>query len=65
MNSTVIAVDLAIDVFEVAISNLAGKVLERRRLNRTQFQQFLIKRKPAQFVFKACGTAHYWGRVAT
>ena len=61
MNSTVIAVDLAKDVIEVAIANHSGKILERLRLNRTQFQKLLVKREPATIVFEACGTAHHWG----
>jgi len=64
MNSTVIAVDLAKDVFEVAISTPAGKILERLRLNRTQFHKLLVQREPAIVVSEACGTAHHWGRVA-
>lgn len=65
MNSTVIAVDLAKDVIEVAIATHSGKILERLRLNRKQFHQLLLRREPATLVFEACGTAHHWGRVAT
>ena len=65
MNSTVIAVDLAKDVFEIAVANRAGKIQERLRLNRSQFNKLLIHREPAELVFEACGTAHHWGRVAT
>lgn len=65
MNSTVIAVDLAKDVFEVAVASHTGKILERLRLNRAQFHRFLIQREPATEVTEACGTAHHWGRVAT
>ena len=65
MNSTVIAVDLAKDVFEIAVASRAGKIQERLRLNRPQFHKLLIQREPAEFVFEACGTAHHWGRVAT
>lgn len=64
MNSTVIAVDLAKDVLEVAIANRSGKITERLRLNRKQFSELLVKRKSALVVFEACGTAHHWGRKA-
>ena len=37
MNSTLIAVDLAKGVIEVAIAKPSGQVIERHRLNRTQF----------------------------
>ena len=65
MNSTVIAVDLAKDVYEIAIAKTSGKVLERLRLNRTQFLKLLVKREPATVVLEACGTAHHWGRKAS
>jgi transposase len=65
MNSTVITVVLAKDVLQVAIATHSGKILENLRLNRTQFQQLLVKGGPAMLLFEACGTAHHWGRVAT
>jgi len=39
MKSTILSVDLAKDVFEVAIANGLGKVLRRHRLTRKKFQQ--------------------------
>lgn len=64
MHSTTIAVDLAKAVFEVAVSQRAGQVTERRRLSRAQFRRFLGEREPATVLMEACGTAHYWGREA-
>lgn len=64
MNATTVAVDLAKDVFEVAIAGLHGQVTRRHRLSRAQFRQLLQHEPPAQVVMEACGTAHYWGRVA-
>lgn len=64
MHSTTIAVDLAKSVFEVAVSQHAGRVSERRRLSRTQFCRFLGEQAPATVLMEACGTAHYWGREA-
>ncbi len=59
-----IAIDLAKNVFEVAVSDLSGKVLERKRLTRLAFQKFLAAIfEPAEFIVEACGTAHYWGRT--
>jgi transposase len=63
MDSRSIAVDLAKDVFEVLDGRTAGQVLERRRLNRQQFQRFLGSLpKGTEIVMEACGTSHYWGR---
>lgn len=64
MQSTTIAVDLAKNVFEVAVSQRAGKVSDRRRLTRAQFTRFLREQPPALFVMEACGTAHHWAREA-
>lgn len=63
MNATTIAVDLAKDVFEIAIANRAGRIVERKRLTRRQFAH-AIDTLPAgtTVVMEACGTAHYWGR---
>lgn len=64
MHSTMIAVDLAKSVFEVAVSERPGKVAERHRLSRGQFSSFLAERASATVVMEACGSAHSWGREA-
>jgi transposase len=63
MDATTVAVDLAKDVFQVAITNRTGRVIERKRLTRGQFERF-VDALPAgaEVVMEACGTAHYWGR---
>lgn len=63
-HSTTIAVDLAKSVFEVAVSERPGRVLERHRLSRPAFLQFLAQHRPATVLLEACSSAHYWGRVA-
>ena len=65
MKSRIIAIDLAKDVFEVAVANAEYRILERHRLSRTQFSTFLSLAPPACVVMESCGTAHYWGRLAT
>ena len=63
MNATTVAVDLAKDVFEVARANRAGRIFERKRLTRRQFERFIDELEPGtDVVMEACGTAHYWGR---
>lgn len=63
MNAMTVAVDLAKDVFEVAITNRAGRMVERKRLTRRQFERW-IEALPAgtSVIMEACATAHYWGR---
>ena len=63
MNATTVAVDLAKDIFEVAVANRAGRIIDRKRLTRAQFSRFVDGLDPGtEVVMEACGTAHYWGR---
>jgi len=43
MNNIHIAVDLAKNVFQIAECNASGKIISRKRLNRTQFQCYLAE----------------------
>ena len=60
----IISVDLAKDVFEVALANRAGRILEHKRLNRACFRKLLSTQAPALVLFEACGTSHFWARQA-
>lgn len=63
MDPTTVAIDLAKDVFEVAVANRAGHVRERKRLTRRQFERLVDTLEPGtEVVMEGCGTAHYWGR---
>jgi transposase len=62
MSKLVIAVDLAKDVFEVAVAHRSGKIIERRRMTRSQFERFWQTREPCAVAMEACGTAHHWAR---
>jgi transposase len=64
MDATTVAVDVAKTVFELAGADPAWRIVFRRRVNRPAFAQFLATSAPLQVVMEACGTAHYWGRVA-
>jgi transposase len=64
MDATTVAVDLAKTVFELALANAQWRLVGRQRLNRAGFARFLKETPPTQVVMEACGTAHYWGRVA-
>lgn len=63
-NNTLVAVDLAKSVFEVAISEIPGRVARQRRLSRERFAEMLAQLPPATIVMEACGSAHFWGRRA-
>lgn len=62
--SGTVAVDLAKTVFQVVIANRAGRITQRHRFSRSQFAAFLRASVPTHVVMEACGTAHYWGRLA-
>ena len=62
MNHTTIAVDLAKNVFEVAVSHKAGKVSEQLRLSRSKLVSLFAKRPEATVLLEACGSAHFWAR---
>jgi len=63
MGKLVIAVDLAKDVFEIAVATSSCKIIERKRLTRPQFERFWQTRKPCSVVMEACGSAHHWARM--
>lgn len=62
MNATTVAIDLAKNVFELAVADDSGNVIERKRLSRGQLERYFQNRSHARVVMEACGTAHYWGR---
>jgi transposase len=61
MTATV-AIDLAKTVFELAMADASGRIVERRRFSRRQFERYFENRVVGKVVMEACGTAHYWGR---
>ena len=63
MDATTVAIDLAKDVYQVAISNREGAITTRRRLTRRQFALFVESLGCGiTVVMESCGTAHYWAR---
>lgn len=62
MNHTLVSVDLASTVFEVAISHQPGRVAKTKRLPRSKFFAFFATLPPATVVMEACGSAHFWAR---
>jgi transposase len=63
MNATTVAVDLAKNVFELAVADGSWRVIERTRLTRTQFERWFANRKVGLVVMEACGSAHHWART--
>ena len=63
MKDTTIAVGLAKNVFEIAISREAGKVSKQLRVSRPKLVSFFAKQSAATVLFEACGSAHFWART--
>jgi transposase len=63
MDATTVAIDLAKDVFQIAVANRAGRVLDRQRLTRRHFERFVDTLvSGTDVIMESCGTSHYWGR---
>ena len=62
MNATTVAVDLAKNVFELAVADEHWKMIERARLTRGQFERWFENKTVRLVVMEACATAHYWAR---
>jgi transposase len=61
-NHTLVAVDLAKAVFEVAVSHHPGQLARQKRCSREQFLLALAQLPQATVVMEACGSAHFWAR---
>lgn len=66
MNTTTVApvvgVDLAKNVFELAVAGRDWRITERARLSRSQFERWFANRAVGLVVMEACGSAHHWAR---
>lgn len=62
MHDTLVGVDIAKTVLQLALSSRPGRFDAHRRLTRDQFLPFVAQQPPAVFILEACGTAHYWAR---
>ena len=60
MHATTAAVDLAKNVYQVAIAD--GSRVEQHRLTRAQFDRFFANRKVDRVIMESCGSAHHFAR---
>ncbi len=63
MDATTVAVDLAKNVFELAVCDADWRVTDRARLTRRQFERWFDNRAVSRVVMEACGSAHFWARA--
>ena len=62
MDATTVGIDLAKNVFEIALADERGHIVERQRLSRTRFDRSFVNRPACRIVMEACGSAHYHAR---
>jgi transposase len=62
MPKMTIAVDLAKNIFEIAVAGPSGRFRERKRLSRPQFDRFWDRQPPCRVVMEGCATSHFWAR---
>ena len=62
MDATTVAVDLAKNVFQLAVANAEWRIVGRHRLTRGQFERWFHNRAVGLVAMEACGSAHYWAR---
>nr|MBV6629996.1 IS110 family transposase [Oceanococcus sp. HetDA_MAG_MS8] len=63
MDATTVAIDLAKDVFEIALADANHRIIKRLRLSRGDFALLPHSLSPATVVMEACATSHYWARL--
>lgn len=63
MNSKLLAVDLAKNVFQVCALDKHNKVLFNKKFTRTKFHLFMSQQTKSPVYMEACYSAHYWGRA--
>ncbi len=62
MQSTIVGIDLAKSVFQVAVADGDYRIQQRHRLSRARFIRFLAQLPPALVVMEACGASQHWAR---
>ncbi len=62
MNISLLAIDLAKDVFQLHGNNSEGLCVLRKKLRRSQLLQFVANLPPCKVVMEACSSSNHWGR---
>jgi transposase len=61
-NTTTICIDLAKDVFQIAIFNRAGREKLNKEVSAKKMCEIIHQYPAADIFMEACGSAHYWAR---
>jgi len=62
-NHSLIAIDLAKNVFQICSINSNNRVLMNKSFNRKTLSEFMIQQAPSTVAMEACYSSHYWGRL--
>lgn len=62
MNTTIIGMDIAKNVFQLAYANKQGKMVGKKRISRDKLLQELVQQPACTIAMEACGSANYWAR---
>ena len=62
-NHSLIAIDLAKNVFQVCIMGTHNRVLMNKSFNRKGLTEFMVKQPVSVVAMEACYSSHYWGRL--
>jgi transposase len=65
MNTNVIGIDVAKNIFQLCLTNPHGKVIGKQRLGRESLLTYLVNQEKSCVVMEACGSANYWAREIT
>lgn len=61
-SASLVGVDVAKSVFQLAVADGSWKVVQTHRLTRSQFERWFVNREVGLVVMEACGSAHHWAR---
>ena len=61
-SASVVGVDVAKSIFQLAVADRNWRVMETHRLTRSQFERWFANRDVSLVVMEACGSAHHFAR---
>jgi len=61
-NVTLLAIDLAKNVFQLHGTDASGKAVIKKRIGRDKLLQFVANLNPCDIYMEGCGSANYWSR---
>lgn len=60
---TLLAIDLAKDVYQLHGVDKHGKAVVKKKLSRARLMTYIAQLKPCKIAMEACGSSNHWGRA--